>query len=361
MFWFKCFILAYTCFLLFLVLSYTYGLNKSKKDKKTAITIRLDEITVVIPFRDENENLTQLLNQIKDLRSPPAKFLFVDDHSSDGGSAIIENNQNDLIELLTMKEKIGKKEAVFSGVSHAKTKYVLCWDADITFSESYFKELSTLAPSSLTILPVSYKSKGFFEWFFEVDVTLANYINHANAGIHRSLICSGANLLVEKESYLEVISLDTHKHIASGDDAFLLRNMQKANKSIELGALNQCEVTTPNPSSIRTFIEQRSRWFGKTFMLKDKVLNTYGLIQLIFALSFFLLMLFLFLDDPILCLKFWFAKSLIETVLLLPFFYALNKTKLLTILSIYGLLFPIYNIILLISLFGKKEWKGRTI
>ena len=361
MFWFECFIAAYTCFLLFLLLSYTYGLNKRNKAKKTETTISLKEITVVIPFRNEKENLTHLLNQIKDLSTPPAKFLFVDDHSSDGGAALIENKENQAISLLSMKDKTGKKEAIYAGVSQAKTPYVLCWDADITFSEGYFKELSTLAKYSLLILPVSYESKWFFEWFFEVDVALANYINHANAGIHRPVICSGANLLFEKESYLEVISLDSHKHIASGDDAFLLRNMQQAYKSIELGALNHCGVTTPNPSSIRAFIKQRARWFGKTFMLKDKALNAYGLIQLLFALGFFALLLFLFCTDPILLLKFWFVKSLLETVLLLPFFYALNKTKLLTILPIYGLLFPIYNIVLLSSLFGKKQWKGRPI
>ena len=89
MFWFKCFILAYTCFLLFLVLSYTYGLNKSKKVKKTAITIRLDEITVVIPFRDENENLTHLLNQIKDL-SLVFDVLVVDDSSPDKTGEIVK-------------------------------------------------------------------------------------------------------------------------------------------------------------------------------------------------------------------------------------------------------------------------------
>ena len=361
MFWFNCFIVAYTCFLLFLLLSYTYGLNKRNRAKRTETTIRLEEITVVIPFRDERENLTHLLNQIKDLNTPPAKFLFVDDHSSDGGAALFENKENQAIELLSMKDKTGKKEAIYAGVSQAKTPYVLCWDADITFSEGYFKELSTLAKRSLIILPVSYESKWFFEWFFEVDVALANYINHASAGIVRPVICSGANLLFEKESYLEVISLDSHKHIASGDDAFLLRNMQQANKSIELGALNHCEVATANPSSIRAFIHQRSRWFGKTFMLKDKLLNTYGLIQLTFALSFFTLLLLLFRSDPMLFLKFWFVKSLTEIALLLPFFYALKKTKLLIILPIYGLIFPIYNIVLLSSLFGKKEWKGRPI
>ncbi len=361
MFWFNCFIVAYTCFLLFLLVGYLYGANKKNKVSKQDTSIRLDEITVVIPFRNEKENLTHLLNQIEDLSTPPGKFLFVDDHSTDGGTALFENKENQDIVLLSMKDKTGKKEAIYAGVSQAKTPYVLCWDADITFSEGYFKELSTLAKRSLIILPVSYKSKWFFEWFFEVDVTLANYINHASAGIVRPVICSGANLLFEKESYLEVISLDSHKHIASGDDAFLLRNMQQANKSIELGALNHCEVATANPSSIRAFIQQRSRWFGKTFILKDKLLNTYGLIQLIFALSFFILLLLLFRSDPMLFLKFWFVKSLIEIALLLPFFYALKKTKLLSILPIYGLVFPIYNILLLASLFSKKEWKGRPI
>ena len=361
MFWFNGFIIAYTCFLLFLLLSYAYGRNKRGKAEKKVTTIGLDEVTVIIPFRDEKENLNHLLNQIKDIQTPPAKFLFVDDHSSDGGATLVKNKQNRLIDLLTMTNKMGKKEAVFAGVNHSQTPYVLCWDADITFSESYFKELTTLSRRSLTILPVSFKTNRYFEWFFEIDVALANYINHANAGIHRPIICSGANLLIEKESYFEVISLDSHKHVASGDDAFLLRNMQQANKSIALGALNHCEVTTPNPSSIRAFIQQRSRWFGKTFLLKDKILNAYGLIQLIFALGFFVLLLCLFRADPILFLKFWFVKSLMETFLLLPFFYALRKLKLLTILSIYGLVFPIYNIFLLISLFGKKEWKGRPI
>ena len=361
MFWCNGFIIAYSCFLLFLLLGYAYGRYNRGKAEKTATTIGLDEVTVVIPFRDEKENLNRLLNQIKDLQTPPAKFLFVDDHSSDGGATLVENKQNSLIDLLTMRDKTGKKEAVFAGVNHSQTPYVLCWDADITFSKDYFKDLSTLSPRSLTILPVNFKTNRYFEWFFEIDVALANYINHANAGIHRPLICSGANLLFEKESYLEVISLDTHKHIASGDDAFLLRNMQQANKSIELGALNHCEVTTPNPSSIRAFIQQRSRWFGKTFMLRDKLLNVYGLIQLIFALSFFILLLILIVTDPILFLKFWSLKSLVEIVLLLPFFYALRKSKLLTILPVYGLIFPIYNIVLLASLFHKKEWKGRPI
>ncbi len=361
MLWFSYLLVAYLFFLLFLLIGYRYGVAKRKKDRKKDISIELNDITVVIPFRNEKENLNVLINQIKRLKIRPLQFLFVDDHSTDGGAALIEANRDNAVALLSMKEKTGKKEAVYKGVIKAKTSYILCWDADISFSIDYFKELSTKPKKDLVILPVHHMSLGIYDWFFEVDVILANYINHSSYGVNRPVICSGANLLFKKTSYLEVIALESHKHIASGDDAFLLRNMQQANKSIELGALNHCQVTTPNPNSIRAFIQQRSRWFGKTFMLKDKLLNVYGLIQLLFALSFFILLLMLFVIDPILFLKFWSLKSLVEIVLLLPFFYALNKTKLLTILPVYGLIFPIYNIVLLASLFRKKEWKGRPI
>jgi glycosyltransferase involved in cell wall biosynthesis len=361
MLWFSCLLVAYLFFLLFLLIGYRYGVAKRKKDRKKDISIELNDVTVVIPFRNEKENLNVLINQIKRLKIRPLQFLFVDDHSTDGGAALIEANRDNAIALLSMKEKTGKKEAVYKGVIKAKTSYILCWDADISFSIDYFKELRTKPKKDLVILPVHHMSLGIYDWFFEIDVILANYINHSSYGVNRPVICSGANLLFKKASYLEVIALESHKHIASGDDAFLLRNMQQANKSIELGALNHSAVSTPNPGNFIEFLSQRARWFGKTFLLKDKLLNAYGLIQLLFALGFFALLLFLICTDPILLLKFWFVKSLIETVFLLPFFYALNKTKLLTILPLYGVVFPIYNIILLSSLFRKKKWKGRVI
>ena len=361
MLWFNCILGAYVFFLLFLLLGYGYGIVKRKKDRKKDILIELHDITVVIPFRNEKENLESLLNQIKTLKIRPAQFLFVDDHSTDDGAALIEANMDNAVALLSMKEKTGKKEAVYKGVTKAKTSHILCWDADVSFSKDYFKELCTIPKKALIILPVHHRSSSIYDWFFEVDVILANYINHASARIYRAVICSGANLLFEKASYLEVIALDSHKHIASGDDAFLLRNMQIAKKSIELGALDHCAVTTSNPATFIEFLAQRARWFGKTFLLKDKLLNTYGLIQFIFVSSFLILLLVAFIESPFLFLQLWLLKSMIEIVFLLPFFFALRKTKILTILPIYALLFPIYNLVLLASLFRKKKWKGRPI
>jgi cellulose synthase/poly-beta-1,6-N-acetylglucosamine synthase-like glycosyltransferase len=113
MLWFNCILGAYVFFLLFLLLGYGYGIVKRKKDRKKDILIELHDITVVIPFRNEKENLESLLNQIKTLKIRPAQFLFVDDHSTDGGATVINAQKNKDVELLSMKEKNGKKEAVF--------------------------------------------------------------------------------------------------------------------------------------------------------------------------------------------------------------------------------------------------------
>ena len=82
-------------------------------------------------------------------------------HSSDGGEALFENMENQAIALLSMKDKTGKKEAIYAGVSQAKTPYVLCWDADITFSEGYFKELSTLRNIHLLFFQSPMRVNGF--------------------------------------------------------------------------------------------------------------------------------------------------------------------------------------------------------
>ena len=57
MLWFNCLLVAYLFFLLFLLIGYRYGVAKRKKDRKKDISIELNDITVVIPFRDEKENL----------------------------------------------------------------------------------------------------------------------------------------------------------------------------------------------------------------------------------------------------------------------------------------------------------------
>ena len=363
MLWYKGFLLAYILFLVFLAI--TYGIQNHriqlKKELKSPL-IKTNELTVIIPFRNEYNNLKRMLSQIKALTDTPFKFLFVNDHSEDQSISLFNEIDDAKIEVISLDHSHqGKKWAVYNGVSHARTENILCWDADLTFSNNYFEELAQCESADLVILPVYFHASNLFESLGEIDVYLANYTNRLSTFLFRPILCSGANLFFKKDSYLEVIDIEKHAHIPSGDDAFLLRGMQKSGKKITLVQEQKCPVNTASPTSLKAFIKQRSRWISKSFQLDDWLLNSWAIFQFIFAIGFLLLFLLLIVKSPPLFLLVWTIKSLSEIILLAPYFIRIKRIKLLSLLPIHGILFPFYNLVLVCSLFMDNEWKGRSI
>ena len=107
---------------------------------KAKSTLKCDELTVVVAFRNEYHNLSVLLKNIDRLKILPSKFIFVNDHSQDDWSELFEKTNPDLIATYSLNEAaFGKKSAIQEGVKRAATKYILCWDADIQFENNYFK------------------------------------------------------------------------------------------------------------------------------------------------------------------------------------------------------------------------------
>jgi cellulose synthase/poly-beta-1,6-N-acetylglucosamine synthase-like glycosyltransferase len=58
-----------------------FGIQRLRVVNKNRKTMSLDEITVVIPFRNEAHNLEAFLNGIKSQRYQPEQWIFVNDHS----------------------------------------------------------------------------------------------------------------------------------------------------------------------------------------------------------------------------------------------------------------------------------------
>ena len=363
MFWFKGFVLTYILFLLFLAIFYGIQTYRSQiKNKPEKNLIRINKLTVIIPFRNEYANLKRMLLQITELTETPFKFLFVNDHSEDHSLNLFNGLDHEKIEVISIDNlHAGKKWAIYKGVSHATTENILCWDADVLFSNNYFQRLSQCETADLIILPVYFKSSNLFQCFGEIDVYLANYTNRISTFLFRPILCSGANLFFRKDSYLQVIDMKSHAHISSGDDDFLLRNMQKSGKRITLAQEQTCAVHTASPASPITFIKQRSRWLGKAFQLDDWHLNTWAILQFFFTIGFLLLFLFFIIKSPALFVIVWTIKSVSEIILLAPYFIRIKRIKSLSILPVYGLLFPFYNIVLILTLFMNNEWKGRPI
>jgi len=356
---FSVLIALYTVFYVF-VFSGWKLISKQKKTTKRAV--KLDEITLVIAFRNEYENLKSLLKTINNLSCIPKEIIFINDHSDDDWKVLFEKTISH-IRVFSLEEKeMGKKAALLLGIKKAQSDYILCWDADVDVEPEYFEQIQKIPAADLVILPVHFRSKNMLQCMGEIDFYLANFVNQASSYWLRPVMCNGANLLVNKASYLELIALNEHEHIMSGDDMFLLRNMNRADKNIYLENSEHCLVRTNSPNNFKAYLSQRSRWMGKSFYIRDGLLVFWAGLQFILTLSFFLLFVYWVIHDVKLFLLFFSIKSVFDLCFLSPYFISIQKKKLLFFIPIYALIFPIYNLLILLSFFyPSQEWKGRKL
>jgi len=337
------------------------GFWLNKKKSRSNGSHKNFELTVLIPFRNEAENIKVFLNQIEQQTLQPKKWIFINDHSTDNWQKHIDNKPDNVFFLELPEQLEGKKKALAFGMEKVETEWVLTMDADITFSKKYIETLSKIPKADMVILPVRMKGKGFQQLFFEPDVLMVNALNNACSGFFRPILASGANLLFKVSSYKGWSNLETHAHISSGDDVFLLRDFLKNKGKINVVNVQELIVETPTPITWSAFLNQRVRWISKSTKTGDLFAEMLGLVQLIIQVVFYLLLFQSafngnWLDFSILV----FTKSLFEIVGFSPYFFSLNAHFTLFLLPIYQFFYPILNVIIILKwMFGKSDWKGR--
>ncbi len=321
----------------------------SKREKYDTNTI-----SIIIPFRNEATNIPYLVEAISTLTKQPLEFIWVNDHSEDGSELLIqhlpENHQ-----LISLDKNItGKKSAIRAGIKRATGSYILTWDADCIVPSTYFETLEQTPVSTLTILPVAMHAQTVWEIFYELDYYFLSSINVGLSGFTQPLVASGANLLFEKASFLEVDSIAQHQHIASGDDQFLLVDFKKAKKSIQVIPAFELCVITKTPHTLTAFFQQRLRWIGKSSYIKDnptRIISSVGLTYVVL----FVCLLFTTHWMIILC-----SKIIIDVLIFLPYLHALKRKKTVWFLPIFTLIYPVYCCVIgLLMLVVKPKWKGR--
>lgn len=137
----------------------------------------LTRFTVIIPFRNEAENLPVLLKSISNLNYPPKLFeiLLINDESEDKFEEIIEDaieKSKISIELLQNKRLSNspKKDALSEGIKHSKFDWIITTDADCELPTNWLKVLDTFIQTQnekgnipmMVCGPIVYKSDGSF-------------------------------------------------------------------------------------------------------------------------------------------------------------------------------------------------------
>lgn len=359
------FLWLYGVFFAFVVL-FGFAIQRNKeRGYVVGEKIQSEEVTVLIPFRNEEKRLIGLLQSILQLEQLPYRFIFIDDHSDDASVGLIENTLLNLpFEIIQMKgRRQGKKHALREAAKLVDTEYTLTWDADIVVSPDYFCRLEDLGNADLYVLPALLTSENFLQRLFTFDVLVANAVNTGLAGWRRPIFASGANLLYRTECFEKYDSIDKHAHISSGDDTFLLRDFVQANADVRVVSSPAVAVKTPAPSTFQEYFQQRLRWVSKTNALGDSLNTVVAFVQLAFMVFFLALIVW-----AVVSVK-WFyllylliCKMLTDLLVFGAYFKRIHYYKEMLLLPVAEIWFPIYSITLAVLIpFYKTEWKGRTV
>ncbi|MGE0590206.1 MAG: glycosyltransferase [Cyclobacteriaceae bacterium] len=254
-----------------LLLLFRVGWNRSLRAKHFAASIH--QISVVIPFRNEEQNLNQLVESLKKIDYPINRYevILVDDHSTDHSLSKARDLTSELenINILWLDERNeGKKRALTRGIENAKGDIVVTTDADCEVPSGWLKELNNAFGEQhhqLVFGAVTLKgSNSFFSRLQAMEFLSLIGSAVATMGFGWFTMCNGANMAFRKEAFQKVKGYEGNENVPSGDDEFLARKILKAFPG-SVAFLNKEEgvVVTPAQPSLKDFISQRIRWAGK--------------------------------------------------------------------------------------------------
>jgi cellulose synthase/poly-beta-1,6-N-acetylglucosamine synthase-like glycosyltransferase len=343
-----------------------YGFTRIKKYQKSNLKPQTS-FTIIVPFRNEAENLPNLLQHFSNLNYPTNLFevILVDDDSKEKfhiSHFTFHVSQIDNIRVSNSP----KKDAIATAMRNVKTNWVITTDADCMVPENWLLTFDNyIQENKVSMLAgaVSYECENsFLHHFQQLDLTSLQGATIGSFGLHKGFMCNGANFAYTKSLFEKLNGFDGNDTIASGDDVFLLQKAI-AQFPTEVHYLKSQEaiVITKPTENWKTLFYQRVRWAAKTSSYQSVFGKFLGLIVFFGNLSFvigFIFSLFGILPYPILVL-FAFFKVIIDFVLLYITNQFLTKTRIKN-LFLSSLLYPFFSsVVALYSLFGSYEWKDR--
>jgi glycosyltransferase involved in cell wall biosynthesis len=352
-----------------------YGFSKVNSFEYIGVAPKT-KFTIIVPFRDEAENLPQLLNSFSKLNYPNDLFevILVDDCSKEkfqisdfrperqrtGEAFQISILQNNRI------SNSPKKDAILTAIQFVKTDWIITTDADCVVHKNWLLTLDNYIQNhevSMIAGAVTYDCKpSFLHHFQQLDLASLQGATMGSFGIRKGFMCNGANFAYKKSFFLELNGFEGNDGIASGDDVFLLQKaMAKSPEKVHYLKSKNNIVRTKPVDNWKSLFYQRVRWASKTSSYQNRFGIGLGLVVLfgnmcwLMAIGCWLFNWMSFLNIAFLFL----LKFSVDSILIYKANHFLTKHKM-RYLILSSLLYPFFSTsVAFYSLFGKYEWKGR--
>jgi len=307
----------------FVILFAAYKIKPSSKINYSSDSEAILSYSIIIPFRNEIENLKSIFSDLKKINfdSNRFDFIFIDDQTTDGSFERLQGNEFPENFSLIKALKKGKKQAIIQAVSLATGIYIYTVDADCRLHKDQLIEIDQtlhLNSAKLLVQPViSPEGNNLLNKFQFYDYLSLMGINAVAHRLYKSpALASGANLVFSKEAFINLMPFENNMHISSGDDMFLLQSFLNTDpQSIALNYSSTSLVTTQPEKSWSSLFKQRIRWAGKMKRFSGSssfLLGALSVVVQLVLIGFFVLGTCYRLDYLVVFFVIWFLKSFMD-------------------------------------------------
>ena len=358
---------------------YVKGWLKTPHQNTKKIVRETLALTIVVSVRNESKSIRSCIESIIAQQYPRRlmEVILVNDFSTDDTLDIIKEYSS-FIRIINLSDHLpkerenfaNKKQAITEAVEQASHSLILCGDGDcfygdlwvtsmIQYYEKYHKKFVTG--------PIDFiDTKSIWQNFLCMDLIAMNGVTAGSIGQKKPVMASGANMLFEKESFLQVNGYAGNEQIASGDDIFLMQKIfMKDKKAIGFVKNRHAMALTRGPQTISEFIHQRIRWTSKSGEMVDKQVWWVLLFNYFFYLTCFLNLFVLpWLDWVYLGLGLMLLglKILIDSLFFKNILAFYSKSSLFKWILPLEILHIIYvSLMGVLAIFGQYKWKGRSL
>jgi cellulose synthase/poly-beta-1,6-N-acetylglucosamine synthase-like glycosyltransferase len=332
------------------------------------VSLKDSKLSVIIPVRNEQDNILNLLHDLNIQTYPFKKFevIIANDGSEDNTERIVLDFQEvaqydlKLLNILNEKGLSPKKRAIQKSVEISSGELIITTDGDCRVNKNWLTSIeNTYIQNEAKFISsaVTFKEENSLWNTFQI-IEFASLIGSGACAMYlkKPNMCNGANIAYTSSVFEEVKGFAGNEHLASGDDEFLMHKIaiiypEKVIFNLDKDAI----VHSTSQIDFGHFYEQRKRWASKWKHYKDWKIGVLAIF--IFAVNLGMIYSFFTLNYMNLILKclpefgfLWLISS-----------YLGYKDKI-KYIPFIQMIYPFYVVFFGLIAQGKGyNWKGRKL
>lgn len=322
------------------------------------------KISILVPVKNEESNLTRLFESLNNIDYPPNcyELIFIDDNSVDNSSDLIKNFIDGkynfrLINARTKPIK-GKKGVLEVGIKESKYSHILQTDADCIVPSFWLKTYSKYFADGYDLIfgpaPVM-QTSGFLNSFICFENLRTQILVNTFAKFGFPYSGAARNMGYRKDAIEKIGGFSKFNVTLSGDDDLFIREASKINLKIKFIEEVSASVQTSAAESFKDFLNQKARHVSTSHnyhLIHKMLLAKWHLLNIMFVSSVFLTPISMLFLIPFL------AKMIFDIIYIQKFEGKYAYKFKIYLIPIYQIIYEGLLIVNFLRSFGfKNRWK----